>query len=111
MLGSIQERMTRHPTAFAQWLSAADFALGPTYEVAVVGEAGHPQTAALLRTLWKRYRPRLAVAVSAYPPASGSPALLNDRPLKGGLPSAYVCQGFVCLQPTNSTEEMEMQLG
>ena len=111
MLGSIQELMTRYPTAFAQWLCAADFALGPVQEIAVLGEAGDPQTAALLHTLWKRYRPRQVMAVSAYPPASGSPALLKDRPLKDGRPTAYVCQGFVCQQPVNSPEELEAQLG
>jgi len=117
MLGSMQELMARHPTAFAQWLQAADFALGPVDEVAVVGEAGHPLTEALREALWKRYRPRLVAAISVnpaapgQPPAPGSPALLNDRPLKGGLPTAYVCQGFVCLRPVNSAEEMERQLG
>jgi uncharacterized protein YyaL (SSP411 family) len=35
---------------------------------------------------------------------------LNDRTLKDGLPTAYVCQGFVCKQPVNSVEEMERQL-
>jgi hypothetical protein len=111
MLGSMQELISRHPTAFAQWLQAADFALGPVHEVAVVGEAGHPMTEALLGALWKRYRPRLVASVSAYPPGPGAPALLNDRPLKDGLPTAYVCQGLVCLQPVNSVEEMERQLG
>jgi uncharacterized protein YyaL (SSP411 family) len=129
MLGSMQELISRHPTAFAQWLQAADFALGPVHEVAVVGEAGHPLTAALLEALWKRYRPRLVAAISVNPalpghpsapgqpptlgapPAPGAPALLNNRPLKDGLPTAYVCQGFVCLQPANSVEELERQLG
>ena len=112
MLGSMQELISRHPTAFAQWLQAADFALGPVHEVAVVGEAGHPLTEALLEALWKRYRPRLVAAVSCVSAgARRSPALLNDRPLKDGLPTAYVCQGFVCLQPANSAEEMERQLG
>jgi len=116
MLGSMQELISHHPTAFAQWLQAADFALGPVHEVAVVGEAGHPLMEALLEALWKRYRPRLVAAVSVnpaapgQPPTPGAPALLNDRPLKDGLPTAYVCQGFVCKRPVNSVEEMERQL-
>jgi uncharacterized protein len=36
--------------------------------------------------------------------------LLNDRPLLNGKPTAYVCQGFVCLQPVNLPSEMEIQL-
>jgi hypothetical protein len=116
MLASMQELAGRHPTAFAQWLQAADFALGPIHEVAVVGDRDHPLMAALLGALWKRYRPRLVAAVSVnpatpgQPPAPGSPALLQHRPLKENLPTAYVCQGFVCRQPVNSVEEMESQL-
>lgn len=110
MLGSIAELIGRHPTAFSQWLSAADFALGPEVEVAILGEAGDPQREALLRSLWGRYRPRQVAAISTYPPAPGSPALLQDRPLKDGQTTAYVCRGFVCRQPVNSAAEMAEQL-
>ncbi|HLF75661.1 MAG TPA: thioredoxin domain-containing protein [Anaerolineales bacterium] len=110
MLASIHDPALRYPTAFAKWLSAADFALGPVHEVAIIGEPGHPATQAFLATLWKRYRPHQVTAVSAYPPEPGSPALLKDRPLQNDQPTAYVCQGFVCLQPVNSPDEMEAQL-
>jgi uncharacterized protein YyaL (SSP411 family) len=110
MLASIQNALLRYPTSFAQWLSAADFAVGPTREVAIIGDLDDSKTLELLRTLWKSYRPRQVTAISAYPPARGSPTLLTDRPLLGNQPTAYVCQGFVCLQPVNSPEEMEKQL-
>jgi hypothetical protein len=111
MLASMQDMIEYHPTAFAQWLCAADFALGPVHEVAIVGEPGDPPArTALVTALWRQYRPRQVAAVSAYPPEPGSPALLHNRPLLDGLPTAYVCQGFVCQQPTHSPEEMEAQL-
>jgi len=111
MLSVIQEAMVSYPTAFAQWLCAADFARGPVNEVAVIGDASHTQTQALVQTLWKNYRPRQVAAISAIPPEPGSPALLIDRPISNGLPTAYVCQDFICLRPTNSPEEMAAQLG
>ncbi len=110
MLASIQNALLRYPTSFAQWLSAADFAIGPTHEVAIIGNLENAKTQALLKTLWKNYRPRQVAAISAYPPGPGSPALLADRPLLNDQPTAYVCQGFVCLQPVNSPDEMESQL-
>lgn len=110
MLASITNALLRYPTAFAQWLVAADFAVGPTREVAIIGDPGDSTTQGLLKTLWKTYRPRLVTAVSVYPPADGSPALLADRPLINNQATAYVCQGFVCLQPVNSPEEMDRQL-
>jgi uncharacterized protein YyaL (SSP411 family) len=110
MLADIQNAIVHHPTAFAQWLSAADFAAGPTFEVAIVGNPQDDRTKALIRTLWKSYRPRQVTAISTYPPGPGTPALLVDRPLIDGRPTAYVCQGFVCRQPTNFPDEMEKQL-
>jgi hypothetical protein len=110
MLAAIQDSALRYPTAFAQWLCAADFATGPTREVAIVGDSDDAKTQELLKTLWKSYRPRQVTAVSAYPPETGSPALLQDRPLLNNQPTAYICQGFVCLQPVNSPDEMEVQL-
>jgi len=110
MLASAQNALLRYPTAFAQWLSAADFAIGPTREVAILGDLEAAETRALVRTLWKGYRPRQVAAISAFPPGPGSPALLLDRPLLQNEPTAYVCQGFVCLQPVNSPAEMELQL-
>ncbi len=110
MLVSLQTLMLRHPTAFTQWLCATDFALGPVHEVAILGDAQDPGTQALCAALWNNYRPRQVAAISAYPPGPGSPALLLDRPLNQGLPTAYVCRDFVCLRPVNSPAEMLAQL-
>lgn len=110
MLSSVYGAMLRYPTAFAQWLCAADFAIGPTREVAIIGDSQHTETKELLNTLWKTFRPRQVTAISNYPPEPDAPALLKDRPLLNDLPTAYVCQGFVCLQPVNSPKEMETQL-
>ncbi len=110
MLSSVYGAMLRYPTAFAQWLCAADFAVGPTHEVAIIGDSQRTETRELLNALWKTYRPRQATAISTYPPGPEAPALLKDRPLLNDLPTAYVCQGFVCQQPVNSPKEMETQL-
>jgi uncharacterized protein YyaL (SSP411 family) len=110
MLGSVQNAFLRYPTSFAQWLVTADFAVGPTREVAILGEPEDDRTRSLLKTLWKNYRPHQVAAISDYPPVPGSPALLQDRPLLNNEPTAYVCQGFVCLQPVNLPEQMEFQL-
>jgi uncharacterized protein len=50
------------------------------------------------------------VAISAHPPGSNAPPLLQDRPLQNNQPTAYVCQNFVCRQPTNDPAELDAQL-
>ena len=106
MLSSNLGLMLRNPSAFAQWLCAADFAVGPVHEVAILGELADPDTQTLLQPLWRGYHPRLVLATSSYPPPAGSPTLLSDRPLLNGKPTAYVCQRFVCQQPVNDPDEM-----
>ncbi len=106
----IANHALRYPTSFARWLSAADLALEDGKQVAVVYGANAEEAREMLQTIRSEYRPNLVVAASAYPPSNDAPTLLLDRPLKDNKATAYVCQGFVCLQPVNSADEMNLQL-
>ena len=110
MLSSNLALITRYPSAFARWLCAIDFSLGPVFEVAVLGNLDDPATQRLLDPLWQAYNPRLVLAASSYPPVLGSPALLAGRPLLNNASTAYVCQGFICQQPVNDPALMMQQL-
>jgi uncharacterized protein YyaL (SSP411 family) len=110
MLKEMQANCLRYPTAFAQWLRAADFAIGPSFEVAIVGNAQETATQALIKTLWRNYHPRLVASISSYPPDPACPALLKNRSLRNNSPTAYVCQGFVCHEPVNTPQKMKEQL-
>jgi len=35
---------------------------------------------------------------------------MAERPLQGGEPTAYLCQGFACRLPTSSAEELAAQI-
>jgi uncharacterized protein YyaL (SSP411 family) len=110
MLTTQLDLAARYPSAFAQWLCALDFALGPTHEVAIIGDFSDSATLNLLDPLWSKFHPRLVMAISPSPPFAGSPALVSDRSLLNGKPTAYVCQGFVCQLPVNDPHVMISQL-
>ena len=110
MLGRVQSFVYQHPTAFSQWLYALDFALHPTREVAILGDINDDRTQSLVETLWSRYRPDVIAAISRSPPPIGVPALLENRPLLNGAPTAYVCEGFVCKQPVNEVDQFKRLL-
>ncbi len=101
--------LARYPTAFGNWLCADDFAAGPVREVAIVGEKGAARDA-LTALLWEAWRPRLVAAISEPEPAPNAPPLLRDRPLVGGAPTAYVCEGFVCQLPVNTLAAFRKRL-
>ena len=109
-LKSIAEAAIRYPTAFARWLSAADFSLGRVKQVAVLGDAEDENFQALLDVLRSEYRPNVVMAASAYPLDERAPTLLRDRPLVDGNPTAYVCEGFVCLNPVIHPDDLKKQL-
>ena len=101
--------VARYPTGFAQWLSAMDLALAPIVEVAIVGGADDPATAALLWEAQRGYRPDQVVSVA--PDADGSAVpLLRDRPRIDGRPTAYVCRGFACRLPVTDPDALAVQL-
>ncbi len=109
-LKSIGEAAVRYPTAFARWLSVADFALGNVKQVAVLGDAQEVNLEALIKIVQSEYRPNIVVAASAYPPTKDAPSLLAERPLVNDQATAYVCEGFVCNSPVTQVEDLKRQL-
>jgi len=110
MLSKMAGIAIKFPTSFGQWLSALDFAIGPTREVAILGDMESLQYQNLRDSLWDGYQPRLVAALSQFPPKAESPHLLLDRHLLGNQPTAFVCQNFTCQLPVNDPTELQKQL-
>ena len=106
-LGLVTGMAMQYPTAFARWLSAADFALGDVKQVAVVYETAGGDEWELINFIQSTYRPNMLVAASPHPPSENSPPLLMDRPLKDGKSTVYVCEGFVCKYPVTAISELK----
>lgn len=94
----------------ATMLRAADWYLNPPAYVVVAGDPREPQTAALLHTARRTYRPR-KVIVPLKP--NDSPERLPE-PLQAMLtrqtPRAYLCSGMHCAAPTASPSELALTL-
>jgi hypothetical protein len=104
-LGTVGGFLARYPTAFANWLTAADFALAPVVEIAIVGEPGSAETNRLLAPALEGYRPNQVLAVTAEPATSVVP-LLGGRFALHGRPTAFVCRSFACRQPVDEPEAL-----
>jgi uncharacterized protein YyaL (SSP411 family) len=106
---------SEHPTSFGRLLCALDFAVGHPREIAIVGPFEADETRALRRAVFGRFLPNRVVAGSSGQTDSAGNAgltipLLQDRPLRDGRPTAYVCEGYVCQAPVTSAEALEAQL-
>ncbi len=108
-LATVTTYLERYPTGFANWLSAAELAVGGIVELAIVGEPDDPATRALLDVARAGGRADLVVAVAADPGSSAVP-LLADRIALDGRPTAYVCQHFTCRLPVTDPATLVDQL-
>jgi uncharacterized protein YyaL (SSP411 family) len=104
--------MAEHPSALSQMLIALDFLIGPTYEVAIIGNPATADTRALLGVIQQQFRPNLALAVARPGDSDAISAvpLLQERPQRGGAATAYVCQNFACKEPVTAPEALAAQL-
>ncbi len=111
-LRSVGELLARAPTGFGYALGVADFALSKVREVAIVGDPGAEDTAALLAEVRGAYRPNQVVALAAPgdPDALAAVPLLAQRPTLDGRATAYVCEHFACRQPVTEPEALATQL-
>jgi hypothetical protein len=113
MLKAAQPLLARYPTGFAQWLSAAAWALSESREIAVIGDPADTATQTLLRVLHAPYRPFQVTALAA-PNAQSTEAqrlpLLAERPQRDGRVTAYVCRHFACQWPVTTPAALEQQL-
>jgi len=98
----IRDVMTSAPGGFGQALCALDLHLGPSYEIAIVGDPKAADTKALLDEVVRvRWRPNLVLAVASpkdEDAAKTIPLLADRRPIDQKA-TAYVCQRFVCQLP------------
>jgi len=111
-LQPIADIMVQHPQAFGYVLGALDFAISASKEIAIIGVPGAADTQSLLAVINCYYLPN-SVLTSRAPGDSGAAqqiALLEDRPLKDGKATAYICHNFACLAPVNTAEELEKLL-
>jgi uncharacterized protein YyaL (SSP411 family) len=100
----------RHPLGFARWLSAAENSRGPMKQVAVVSESRDENFDRMIKATQSEYRPALVIAASMLPLEKNVPPLLRDRPVVNKQATAYVCEGFVCKQPTIEIKTLFAQL-
>jgi uncharacterized protein YyaL (SSP411 family) len=133
-LRRVRPMLESYPLAFAQWLSAYDFAAGAPaagnaatgasagsaaagatlpqrgpVEIALVGDPDAPDTMALLGTALADYHPERVVALKS-PGAASAVPLLEGREAVDGRATAYVCKGFACEAPTTDPEALAAQL-
>jgi uncharacterized protein YyaL (SSP411 family) len=111
-LKSVREFMGRAPQGAGHWLAALDFHLSSPPEIAVIGPREEAATKALVDRIYGTYLPNKVLA--GCNPLGPDPCpdipLLEDKDMRNGSPTAFVCQNYVCQQPVTEPEALAQQL-
>ncbi len=94
------------PLGHTMFLSALDFALGPSYEVALVGIPEDAGIAKMIKALRSRFLPNKAVIVVSGEEIRKTAEFTQNLPQLGGIATAYVCADYSCELPTNEPDRM-----
>jgi uncharacterized protein len=96
----------RYPSAVGHLLSVLHAVHRGPREVAIAG----PEARRLAATVWRRFRPHVALAVDETGESASTVPLLAGRHREGET-LAYVCEGFACELPVGREEDLERLLG
>ncbi len=103
VLRLVASQLRRYPQGFGRALSAMEFHLGTTKEIAVIGEKGNE----LEHEIIKKYLPDAVLILSSDAQADSAVIpLLKDRKMIDGKPTAYICENFVCIRPSTAAAEV-----
>lgn len=110
-LAAQAEAMTEHPGAYMAMLEAAELALRPGKEIALIGPRESETIQAFRRAIDSAYLPNtvLVWADGAAPEQEASP-LLKGRGLVNGTAAAYVCENFTCQAPVTGVTGLKRAL-
>jgi uncharacterized protein YyaL (SSP411 family) len=108
----VRDLMARAPSGFGHALSVLDLYVGPSQEVAVIGNPTAADTKALLEVVRSKFRPNVVVAAAGPDEreAIETIELLKDRPQVRGRATAYVCKRLICQLPVTEPEALAAQL-
>ncbi|HEX6128071.1 MAG TPA: thioredoxin domain-containing protein, partial [Candidatus Limnocylindria bacterium] len=106
ILRAVAPALDRQPTAFGRALCAADRSLAEPIDAVIAGPRDDPRAVALRRAVAAPYAPDLVIApldtgAQALPAvALGALPLFRGKEARQGAPTAYVCRGYACDEPT-----------
>ena len=101
--------IARSGQGHTQWLSALDFAMGPSLEIVIAGDLESKEAQAMLKTVRQRFLPNkvLLFREEGENPSivKLAPFLENQVAIDGKAP-AYVCREQVCENPVTTAKAL-----
>lgn len=106
---SFSGNISKVPMLYAQYLTAFDFEIGPSYEIVIAGNRNDESSQQMLEAARSVFIPNKVILFKS-PDLSDELAEIalftEHQVMKHGKATAYVCQNFSCSAPTNDISKM-----
>jgi len=114
ILELFSQEVSSQPTGYAQMLIAADFAIGPSYEIVVALDGKNSNKEAILKEMSSRFLPNKVVVLrksgeDATFIESLAPFVKEQIPINNQT-TVYICQNHACERPFTSLEDIRRAL-
>jgi uncharacterized protein YyaL (SSP411 family) len=112
---AFSQQVAKAPANHAMLMVAVDFAVGPSYEVVVVGDSEADDTGVMLDAVGHAFVPNAVILF--VPVGEGQAEITELAPYATGFKAvdgkatAYVCSNYACERPTTDVGEMLKLLG
>ncbi|MCJ7608524.1 thioredoxin domain-containing protein [Candidatus Bathyarchaeota archaeon] len=109
---SLSRNVLGSPMAYSQLLSALAYAIGPSYEVVIVGKSSSQDTQTMLQALNSRFLPNKVVLLRPLGDEAAETRITRFSEFIGMLQTkeqkatAFVCRNHACELPTTDPDEM-----
>ena len=108
------KQVSKAPSAFAFLISSLDYAIGPAYEVVLVGKLTDDNHKEVLDLLNQEFTPNKVVIYKNTEETEKIENVLNhlkEFKTQKNKTTVYVCEQFSCQRPTTDTDLLKSQLG
>ncbi|MGH2428401.1 MAG: thioredoxin domain-containing protein [Candidatus Limnocylindria bacterium] len=111
ILRAVAPALEQQPSAFGRMLCVADRALGESIDAVVAADdASVPGAQALRRAAASPYAPDLVLTAVASDDEHAELALYRGKQPRDGRPTAFVCRGYACDEPTTDPVRVTEQV-
>lgn len=112
LFDAFSSEVAQRPSGYAQMLIALDFALGPSQEIVLVGDAKDKMTQEMIKAIFAPFLPNKVVAFRPFLEKEAQPIFnlvpfLKEQSAIGLRPTVYICENYVCKLPTNDLHKLK----
>ncbi len=102
--------LASRPSQFGRMLCAADRSLAEPIDAVVAGDQLDHRAVAIRHAVAQPYAPDLVIAPLDPASSLAEMALFSGKTARGGVPTAYVCRGYACDEPTSDPQRAAAQV-